>query len=817
MPDLPVELTPEQLRIHCDPAIFPVDSTAAMEPDVGIIGQPRAARAIDFSLGVTADGYNLYVAGEAGTGRNTAVEIAVRRAAEEKSTPNDWCYVHNFSNPDSPRALSLPAGMGCELETGMSDLVEELKEEIPKAFEGRVYEERRAHLIKDLSEKRDELFNRFKLEADERGFSVEQSGGGILTLPTRDGKPMSSQDWEELSEEEKADLEQRQEDLQQVMRDITRQVRDLEKTAKAKLNDLERVIATVPIANAIDEMKERFHSHREVLAYLDEVKEDILAHLDDFKPEEEQQGPIPGMRLPQGDDALLRFSVNVIVDHGCTDGTPVVIESNPSFYNLIGRLEYRSTMGTMTTDFTMIKAGALHRANGGYLVVQALDVLRNPMSWEALKRAIRNREVVLEDLNEQYRVIQTQGLKPEPIPLDVKVIMVGSPMIGMLLYQYEEDFRKLFKVKADFSPIMDNNDEAVQAYAGFIATRAREENLLPFDRTALARIVEHGGRITDDQGKLTTRFIEIADLLRESNYWAEQEKAEIVSAEHVKQAVEEKIYRSNRIEERLGELINEGTIMVDTEGEEVGQINGLAVLSLGDYAFGKPSRLTARVYAGKGGIIQIDRDTKMAGRIHNKGVMILQGFFASRFAREVPTAFSASLVFEQLYDGVEGDSASSTELYCLLSALARVPLRQDLAVTGSVNQLGEVQAIGGVNEKLEGWFHTCKLRGLTGTQGALIPAANVKNLMLKDEVIEAVEAGQFHIYPVEHIDQGIELLTGLPSGKPGDDGSCPVGSIHYRVAKRLESLNRGMQMSAGGSENNTHDSHPCRGGHQSGS
>ncbi len=806
MPDQPVELTPDQLRIHCDPMVFDVESTAEMEPDVGIIGQPRAARAIEFSLGVAADGYNLYVAGESGTGRNTAVEIAVRRAAENRPTPNDWCYVHNFDRPDAPRALSLPAGMGCELETGMTELVEELKEEIPKAFEGRVYEERRAHLIKDLSEKRDELFARFKAEADERGFSVEQSGGGILTLPTRDGKPMSSQDWEELSPEEKEDLEKRQEDLQKVMRDITRQVRDLEKTAKAKLNDLERVIATVPVANAIDEMKERFHSHREVLTYLDEVKEDILAHLDDFKPEDEQQGPIPGMRMPPSEDRLLRFSVNVIVDHGCTDGTPVVIESNPSFYNLIGRLEYRSTMGTMTTDFTMIKAGALHRANGGYLVVQALDVLRNPMSWEALKRAIRNREVVLEDLNEQYRVIQTQGLKPEPIPLDVKVVMVGSPLIGMLLYEYEEDFRKLFKVKADFSQIMDRDDEAVQAYAGFIATRVREENLLPFDRTAMARIVEHGGRITDDQGKLTTRFIEIADLLRESNYWAEQEKADTVAAEHVKRAVEEKIFRSNRIEERLGELIEEGTVLVDTEGEETGQINGLAVLSLGDYAFGKPSRLTARVYAGREGIIQIDRDTKMAGRIHNKGVMILQGFFASRFARERPTAFSASLVFEQLYDGIEGDSASSTELYCLLSALARVPLRQDLAVTGSVNQLGEVQAIGGVNEKIEGWYHTCKLRGLTGTQGALIPVANVKNLMLKDEVIEAVEAGQFHIYPIAHIDQGIELLTGIPAGEAGEDGSYPVGSIHYRVQKRLENLNQGMLEAASSSAENSNNS-----------
>lgn len=804
MPDQPAALTPDRLRTHCNPAVFPADSTAEMDPDVGIIGQPRAAKAIEFALGVTADGYNLYVAGEPGTGRNTAAEIAVRRAAEKRPAPYDWCYVHNFAQPDSPRALSLPAGLGCELQVEMKALIEELKEEIPKAFEGKVYEERRAHLLKDLTEKRDELFNQFKAESEERGFTVEQSGGGILTLPVREGKPMSSQDWEALSDEEKTDLEKRQENLQQVMRDITRQVRDLEKKARQKLRDLERVIATTPLANAIDELKEKYSEYKGVSGYLEDVKEDILTNLDDFKPEEEQQLPIPGMKLAQSGDSLLRYHVNVIVDHCQTEGAPVVIESNPSFYNLVGRLEYRATMGTMTTDFTMIKAGALHRANGGYLVLQALDVLRNMMSWEALKRAIRNHEIALEDLNEQYRVIQTQGLKPQPIPFDTKVVLVGSPLLGVLLYQYDEEFRKIFKVKADFGSLMDRDDEALHAYADFIATRAREENLLPFDRTAMASIVEFGGRIVADQGKLSTQFIEVADLLRESDFWAQKEGSEVVSRAHVKKAIDEKVYRSNRIEERLRELIAEGTLLVDTEGDVVGQINGLAVLSLGDYEFGKPSRLTARVYSGKAGIIQIDRDTRLAGSIHNKGVMILQGFFGARYARETPLSLSASLTFEQLYDGVEGDSASSTELYCLLSALARVPLRQDLAVTGSVNQLGEIQAIGGVNHKIEGWYHTCKLMGLTGTQGALIPESNVQNLMLKDEVIEAVEAGQFHIYPISHIDQGIELLTGIPAGDLQEDGTYPVGSINYRVQKRLENLIRGMREATIGStdENN---------------
>ncbi len=800
MRDQPVELTPDRLRAHCDPAAFSIDSSADLDAHEGIIGQPRAANAIEFALGVTAAGYNLYAAGEPGTGRNTAIKIAVEEAARQKPTPNDLCYVHNFDMPDSPRALSLPPGMGCQLEKAMADLIIELREEIRKAFEGKAYEERKAQLLKEMQEKREELFNRFKQDAEEKGFAVEQSGGGILTLPVKDGKPMSSQDWEELTEDGKKDLEQRQENLQEIMRDITRQVRMLEKQAREKLGNLERIIANLPLVNAVDELSEKYSDHDEVVKYLERVKEDILANLDDFKDEEEQ-APIPGLRIPRETDPFHRYQVNVLVDNCNIEGAPVVFETNPSFYNLVGRLEYRSTMGTMATDFTLIKAGSLHRANGGYLVIQALDLLRNNMSWEALKRAIRNHEIALEDMNEQYRLVQTQGLKPEPIPLNIKVILVGAPMLGMLLYKNDEDFRKLFKVKADFGMQMDRDDEALQAYAGFIATRAREEELLPFDRTAMARVVEFGGRITADQEKLTTQFIQIADLLREADYWARKTSSDIITGDHVKTAIKERLFRSNRIEERLRELIKDGTLLVDTDGAVTGQINGLAVLSMGDYAFGKPSRLTARIYSGKAGIVQIDRDTQLAGSIHNKGVMILQGFFGHRFAGKKPVSFSASLTFEQLYDGVDGDSASSTELYCLLSALARVPLRQDLAVTGSVNQLGQVQAIGGVNEKIHGWFNTCKIMGLTGKQGALIPEANVRNLMLDDDVVEAVTEGQFHIYPVSHIDEGIELLTGIPAGAPEKDGTFPVGSINYRVQKQLENLSQGMLEATSGADN----------------
>ncbi len=793
MRDRPAALTPDRLRACCDPSLLPADSTADFEPDIGIIGQPRAARAIEFALGVRANGYNLFVAGEPGTGRNTSVQIAVDQAAAERPVPDDWCYVHNFDSPDEPRALRLPAGRGCELRRDMEALLEELKQEIPKAFEGSVYEERRTRLLKGLQEKREALFEQFKEEATQRGFSVEQSGGGVLTLPMKDGKPLSSQEWEGLSKEEKEEIEVRQEDLQKVMREITRQVRELEKEARERLGRLEREMAENPVEAVVEELKEKYGDPPGVITYLEAVREDVLTNLDDFKDDGEPQMPIPGLRMPRTTDPMLRFQVNVLVDNCNLEGAPVVSESNPSFYNLDGRIEYRSTMGAMTTDFTMIKCGALHRANGGYLILNALSVLQSHMSWDVLKRAIRDRKIVLEDINEQFKVIQTQGLKPEPIPLDVKVVLVGSPLLFSLLYQYDEDFRKLFKVKADFGNVMDRDEEAIAEYAGFIASQVRQEGLLHFDRSAMARVIDQGSRLVSDQGRMTTRFVEITDLIREADFWARREEAEIVSAAHVRKAEEEKVYRSNRIEERLQELILEGTLLVDSEGAVEGQVNGLAVLGLGDYQFGKPSRLTARVHSGRAGILQIDRDTKLAGSIHNKGVLILQGFFGDRYARTRPVAFSASLTFEQLYDGVEGDSASSTELYCLLSALARVPIRQDLAVTGSVNQKGETQAIGGVNEKIEGWYHTCKLRGLTGEQGVLIPTANIRNLMLKDEVVEAVEEGRFHIYPVAHIDEGIELLTGEPAGEEKENGSYPVGSINYRVAKRLEQLAEGMK------------------------
>ncbi|MCM8811234.1 MAG: Lon protease family protein, partial [Candidatus Omnitrophica bacterium] len=516
-------------------------------------------------------------------------------------------------------------------------------------------------------------------------------------------------------------------------------------------------------------------------------EKDMIENIDDFKEKKEIE-LLPGLKLPDRESSLYRYTVNVLIDNSQTKGAPVVKETNPTAYNLCGRIEYRPHFGAMVTDFTMIKHGALHKANGGYLILQVLDLFKNYYAWETLKRALKNNEIVIEDLNEQFRLINTPTLRPKPIPLDLKVILIGHPIFYYLLYAYDEDFRKLFKVRADFSLTMDKDEEGYKNYASFISKICKEENLKHFDKFAVGKVIEYGSRIVEDRDKLTTRFLEIADLIREANFWADLDNSTIVKEKHIKKALEEKIYRSNLIEKRIEELIKEGTIMVDTDGEKVGQINGLSVISLGDYSFGKPSKITCNIYIGRGGIVNIDREVKLAGRIHNKGFLILNNYINEKYGQEHPISFSASICFEQLYEEIEGDSASSTEVYVLLSALSNIPIKQGIAVTGSVNQKGEIQPVGGINEKIEGFYYTCKAKGLTGKQGVIIPEKNLKHLVLNDEVIEAVEKGLFHIWAVKTIDEGIEILTGLPAGVKDKNGKYPEGTVNYLVSKRIKEL-----------------------------
>jgi len=669
----------------------------------------------------------------------------------------------------------------------MDNLINDLKLEIPKVFESEVYLEHKNQILKTFQNKRNTLLDQLEESAKKAGFQIKQTPSGILFIPTVEGKPLSEEEMDQLTEEAKEEIRKKQELLYEQLDEILRQIRQFEKDTKQKLSQLEKDTAKYILTPKIEELKGKYINQKQVVEYLKEVEKDIVENVDEFKEKKEVE-ILPGLKLPEKEPSLFKYKVNVLIDNSKTKGAPVVKETNPTCYNLCGRIEYRPQFGAMVTDFTMIKPGALHKANGGYLILQVLDVLKNYFSWETLKRALKNKQIIIEDLNEQFRLINTPTLRPEPIPLETKVILIGQPIFYYLLFHYDEDMKKLFKVKADFSTFMDRDKQGLKDYTSFISKICREEGLKHFDKSAVARIVEYGSRKVEDQTKLTTRFIEIADIIRESNFWAEIENSEIVSEKHVKKALEEKTYRSNLIEKRIEELIKEGTIMVDVDGEKVGQINGLSVITLGDYSFGKPSRITATISIGRDGVINIDREVKLAGTIHNKGFLIINNYLKEKFGQKKAITFSGSICFEQLYEEIEGDSASSTELYLLLSALSGLPIKQGIAVTGSVNQKGEVQPIGGVNEKIEGFYYTCKSIGLTGKQGVIIPEKNIKNLMLNDEVIEAVKKGKFHIYAVKTIDEGIEILTGVPAGEMKKDGTFPENTVNYLVAKKLEEL-----------------------------
>lgn len=780
---LPVEM----LRKECNLKNFNFTSTEEIHPLEGLIGQERAKKALEFGLQIRNDGYNIFVAGIPGTGKTTSVEQAVRNLAKGQRVPDDWCYVHNFANPGNPISLRLQAGMSLSFKKDMEELVKELQIELPKELESQLYEEHKNQIIKDFQKQKNEILEEFENSAKAANFQIKKTPSGIIMVPSVEGKPLKEEDIEKLTESAKEEIKKNQDVLHEHFNQISIKIRKLEKEAQIKLAETETQLAKSMIGPRIEELKEKYKNFQEISEYLDNVEQDMIENVDSFKDKKEVE-IIPGIKLPERPSNLYKYDVNILIDNSHLKGAPVIKEINPTAYNLSGKIEYRSQYGAMITDFNMIKSGSLHKANGGYLILQVLDIFKNYFSWETLKRAMKNKEIIIEDLNEQYRLINTPTLRPQSIPMDVKVILIGNPLFYYLLFQNDEDFKKLFKVKADFSTIMDRNMEGITNYLAFISKFCQEEKLLPLDKESVAKIVEYGSRIADDQNKLTTRFSEIADVIREANFWAMSDNSTVIKKPYVKKALEEKIFRSNLIEKRIEELIKEDTIMVDTEGEVVGQINGLSVLTLGDYSFGKPSRITARAYTGRGGMINIDREVKLSGAIHNKGFLILNGYMGEKYGVDKPLIFSATICFEQLYEEIEGDSASSTELYSLLSALSGLPIKQGIAVTGSINQRGEIQPIGGVNEKIEGFYHICKVKRLTGKQGVIIPRSNIKHLMLKDEVIEAVDKGQFHIWAVSTIEEGIEILTGVPAGEKDKKGKYPKSSVNYMVSKRLDEL-----------------------------
>jgi lon-related putative ATP-dependent protease len=788
-----LKIPTDRLRWSCDPSLFEFETTSDLPELEGTLGQERALRAIDFGLGMTRDGFNLYLAGEPGTGRTSTIKNLLKKRSRMEPVPSDWCYVHNFKVPDVPIALALSAGTGCELEKEMKELIEIVRSDIPKALESKDYEIHKGEVLEQYQEKNNALFADLEAEATSKGFSLQRTVSGLVMVPQKEERNYTQEEYEALPAEERAKIDKTGSELTEKLNDILRQVRDNEKLTKDAMAELDRQVGLSAVGHHVEPLREKYAAFPKVLEYLEAVQEDILLNLEDFKPQQPVQSPIPGLRLPHQEPDFTRYSVNVFVDNRETEGAPVIFEANPTYNNLFGRIEHIMQMGgAATTNFTLIKPGALHRANGGYLVVDAREVLINPFAWDALKRCIRSGEIRIEDVLEQYRFMTVVSLKPEPVPLQAKIIMMGTPWIYYLLYYMEPDYRKFFKVRADFDSRIIRTQEVMKDYALFVATHCRNENLLPFDRSAVAALLEHSARLVEDQEKLSSQFIEVADLIREAHFWAEREKAAIVTGDIVRHAISERIYRSNRIEERVQEYFDDGIIFCDTAGTEVGQINGLAVISMGDFSFGRPSRVTSRVYMGRAGMVNIEREAKLSGPIHDKGVLILTACLGSRFANDRPLSFSATICFEQSYSGVEGDSATSTEYYALLSATSGIPLRQDIAVTGSVNQLGKVQPIGGVNFKIEGFYAVCKSKGLTGTQGVVIPKANERNLMLSDEVIAAVREGKFHIWSVETVEQGVELMTGIPAGERQLDGTYPEGTVYGAVDRKLKEMQEKM-------------------------
>ncbi|OGW37474.1 MAG: ATP-dependent protease [Nitrospirae bacterium RBG_13_39_12] len=783
-----------ELYRFCDPEIFTFKTTDDLPESKETIGQERALHALDFGLSLESSGFNIFILGEHGTGKMTTVKSFLSRKAMTEPVPKDWCYVYNFKDPDVPVAIFLNPGDAVNFQKDMEELINILRVEIPKVFESKEYEKQKNKILEVSQKQQKNIFSNLEEEAQEKGFSVRKTVSGLIIIPVKKtGEPLTEEEYELLDDNTKKKIDEIGKVLQEKLNDAVRVVREAEKTVKEAIKKLEKEAALSAVGHLIYEIKNKYKDHEKITVYLDNVKEDILEHLEDFKTQEEQTPQLPFIKLPRSEPTFTRDIVNVLVNNEDCKGAPCIFESNPTYYNLFGRIEHKIQYGIATTDFSMIKGGSLHTANGGYIVINALDLLRNIFAYDALKRSIRNKEVKIEDVWEQYRLMSTTTLKPEAIPLNVKVILLGNPYLYYLLYNLDEEYRELFKVKADFDRRMDRTDENIHKYASFIANLCKEEKLLPFDRAGVARVVELGSRLAEHQNKLSSMFSDIADIIREASYWASKTNSNIISNEHLQKSIDERIFRTNRIEERLREMILEGTIIVEITGEKIGQINGLAVLDLGDYSFGKPSRITARTYAGKAGVVNIEREIKMSGRIHEKAILIITNYLGSKYATKKPISLSASITFEQLYDMVEGDSASCAELYALLSSIAGIPLKQGLAVTGSMDQNGEVQPVGGINEKIEGFFDLCNILGLNGSQGVIIPTRNIKNLMLKKEVLEAVKNGIFFIYPILKAEEGLEIITDKQAGEIREDGTYPEGTINYLVIKRLTEISEAIK------------------------
>ncbi|NLV73769.1 MAG: AAA family ATPase [Chloroflexi bacterium] len=777
-------LTPQQLRPRTNLDALAFGNTSEIEPLDRIIGQDRAIQAIDFGIDIDSAGYNIFAVGPAGSGRTTVVRQFLEQRASLRPAPQDWCYVNNFRDARYPQALALLCGESKVLRSEMDALIVQLRRDIPMAFEGEVFEQRRREIILAMQRQQMMLYQELEAYLRERSFTLIRGESRMVIAPIAEGQPLTDEQYEKLPDKVKTRYENFRPEIQEQFGKTMRLTRQLERNGRQALEKVTRDIAGFVVDQSLADLMSKY-ANTKVAEFLTAVREDAISNAQNLIAPAEAQPLLLGREAPR-DRFLENYRVNVLTESQTCDFAPIVIEDNPTYANLIGRIEHRAEFGTMVTDFTQIRAGSLHRANGGYLVVEAKNLLSNPLAWDALKRSLRSRQIKIEEMVSFYGVVTTVSLEPEPIPLDVKVVIIGDEQLYELLYTYDEDFAELFKIKAQFVSQVTKDAEILEDYARFVAGLCRKEGLLHFTRDAVAYVIDAASRLVEDQKRLSTRMAQVADIIREAAYYAQKAGHNLVEVEDVRRSMMERIYRQDHTAERYRETIEDAVIKIDVQGSHVGQINGLSVIQALGWQFGIPSRVSAQTFIGRRGVVSIDREVKMSGPIHDKGQLILSSYLEACFAQKSPLSISATITFEQLYTGVEGDSASSTELYAILSSLAEAPIRQDLAVTGSVNQFGQIQAIGGVNAKVEGFFDVCQRLGLTGTQGVLIPSANVQHLMLREDVVEAVEAGKFRVYAVDTIEQGIELLTGVPAGEVDEQGNYPEGSIFARVSAKLE-------------------------------
>ncbi len=791
------EVPVSKLRWECDPKMFNFECTKDLAPLREFVGQERATRAVEFGINMANAGYNIYVAGLTGTGKTSMVKAYIERVIKDQEARgetfqlDDWCYLYNFKEPDSPHIVSLPQGKGKAFREDMAALLNKIRQGLGEAFSSEEYKGQRQKLVEKAQVEQQKLFEEISGEARRQGFIFQMTPAGPALIPMKEDRPMQEQEYLALDQGTRKQLESRQAKLRKKLKANFETASSVQTKAVERLKKLDKDIGEYTVSDSFGSLFKQYSNRPMIAQYLAALKSYILDNLELFKGTEEPVNPTLGAPLSQvieGRNPFLPFQVNVFVDNSEAKGPPVIIESNPNFSNMFGKIERRFLLGGYLSDHTMLKAGALSKANGGYVLISINDVLMNPGVWPALKRAIRNKEVRIEDPFEQFGVTAPQGLRPEPMPMKVKVILTGDAMLYQLLSIHDEDFWEIFKVKADFDSEIEKTKDNMIAYAAFLSGSCDECEAKHFDPSGVAKIIEYSARMVADQERLSSRFAQIKDWIQEANYWALKDNARFISARHVQKAMDERLFRHNLIDERIRDLINRGTIMIDTEGEVVGQVNGLSVYSLGDISFGKPSRITSKTFLGRGGVINIERESQLSGPIHNKGVMILSGYLGWKYAQDKPLSLSASLCFEQSYQGVEGDSASSAELYAILSSLSEIPIRQNIAVTGSVNQKGEIQPIGGANQKIEGFFKVCQAKGLSGDQGVLIPHQNLRNLMLREEVVEAVKQEHFHIYSAKTINEGIEILTGVTAGKRQKDGTYPKSTVNYLIDRRLKEM-----------------------------